>query len=226
MSNLYIVATPIGNLEDVTFRAVRLLGEVDLILAEDSRVTRKLLNYLNIRTKILSFHEHSPESVYQNIFKMLAEGKNLALVTDAGTPAVSDPGGKLVRRIRQELPEVKIHSVPGPSSLTAAISVAGLAGSGFYFAGFSPHKKGRQTFFREMFRNLSEGAAFIFFESPHRILKALNSLAEFEPKREVIIVREVTKIFEEVLIGSASELAEKLKSSPEKIRGEFVVIVH
>jgi 16S rRNA (cytidine1402-2'-O)-methyltransferase len=225
MSNLYMVGTPIGNLEDITLRAVRILGEVDFILAEDTRVTRKLLNSFQIETKVISFHEHSKEDSYENILKLLREGKNLALVTDAGTPGISDPGSKLVERVRMESPETKIISIPGPSSVTAAISISGLPMTNFYFAGFAPHKKGRQTFFKNIFNNLDEETAFVFFESPHRILKALNSLNEFWPNKKIVIAREITKIFEEALTGTASELIELFNKFPEKVRGEFVVII-
>ncbi len=225
MSNLYIVGTPIGNLEDITLRAVRILGEVDFILAEDTRVTRKLLNSYKIGTKVISFHEHSKENSYENILKLLQDGKNLALVTDAGTPGISDPGSKLVERVRRELLETKIVSVPGPSSVTAAISISGIPMTNFYFAGFAPHKKGRQTFFKNIFKNLEEDTAFVFFESPHRIIKALNSLNEYWPDKKIVITREITKIFEETLSGTAVELLGLFNEFPEKIRGEFVVIV-
>ncbi len=226
MSNLYIVGTPIGNLEDITLRAIRILGEVDFILAEDTRVTRKLLNHFEIKTKVISFHEHSKEDSYENVLKLLLEGKNLALVTDAGTPGISDPGSKLVERVRNESPETKIISIPGPSSVAAAISISGLPVTNFYFAGFAPHKKGRQTFFQNIFKNLDEETAFVFFESPHRILKALNSLNDFWPTKKIIIAREITKIFEETLSGTPAELIELFNTFPEKIRGEFVVMVY
>jgi 16S rRNA (cytidine1402-2'-O)-methyltransferase len=225
MSNLYIVGTPIGNLEDITLRAVRIMGEVDFILAEDTRVTRKLLNSYKIGTKVISFHEHSKENSYENILKLLQDGKNLALVTDAGTPGISDPGSKLVERVRRELLETKIVSVPGPSSVTAAISISGIPMTNFYFAGFAPHKKGRQTFFKNIFNNLDEETAFVFFESPHRIIKALNSLNEYWPDKKIVITREITKIFEETLSGTAIELLGIFNKFPEKIRGEFVVII-
>jgi 16S rRNA (cytidine1402-2'-O)-methyltransferase len=225
MSNLYIVGTPIGNLEDITLRAVRIMGEVDFILAEDTRVTRKLLNSYKIGTKVISFHEHSKENSYENILKLLQDGKNLALVTDAGTPGISNPGSKLVERVRRELLETKIVSVPGPSSVTAAISISGIPMTNFYFAGFAPHKKGRQTFFKNIFNNLDEETAFVFFESPHRIIKALNSLNEYWPDKKIVITREITKIFEETLSGTAIELLGIFNKFPEKIRGEFVVII-
>ncbi len=226
MSNLYIVATPIGNLGDITLRALEILKGVDFVLAEDTRVTRKLFNAYEIKTKIISFHEHSKEIAYENILKLLSEGKNLALVTDAGTPGISDPGNKLVERVRAELPDVKIVSIPGPSSLAAAISVSGIPFTNFFFTGFAPHKKGRQTFFQNIFKNLNEETAFVFFESPHRVMKALDSLTQFWPNKKIVIVREITKIFEETLIGNSAELIEIFKKFPEKLRGEFVIIVY
>ncbi|HMO79119.1 MAG TPA: 16S rRNA (cytidine(1402)-2'-O)-methyltransferase [Candidatus Paceibacterota bacterium] len=244
---LYIVATPIGNLEDITLRALRILGEVDFVLAEDTRNTKKLLNYYKIQTPTISFHEYSDENKYQKIFEMLDSGKKLALVTDAGTPAISDPGGKLVLKIRDYLKKqiaekkesekyflqnFKIESVPGPSSLTTAISIAGLPTTKFYFAGFAPHKKGRQTFFSEISQKFDnenikdeEKTAFIFFESPHRILKSLELLNRFCPDKKVFLIKEISKIFEEVMIGKPQELLGLFNQNQAKLRGEFVVIV-
>ncbi|HMP67602.1 MAG TPA: 16S rRNA (cytidine(1402)-2'-O)-methyltransferase [Candidatus Paceibacterota bacterium] len=228
---LYIVATPIGNLEDITLRAIRVLAEVDFILAEDTRNTRKLLNHLEIKTPTISFHEHSRENDYEKIFQLLRDGKKLALVTDAGTPAISDPGSKLVARIQEmivsgELSDIKVISIPGPSSLTAAISIAGIKKTSFYFAGFSPHKKGRETFFKNLSEKIDDETFFVFFESPHRIMKAIESLKKFSPDKNVVIVKEVSKIFEEVFAGKPAELAQIFQANPDKLRGEFVIMVY
>jgi len=230
---LYIVGTPIGNLEDITQRALRVLSGVDFILAEDTRVIRKLLNHFDISTPTISFHEHSKEKAYLKVLDLLEEGKELALVTDAGMPAISDPGSKLVARVVHDLPEIKIESVPGPSSVTTALSISGISATKFFFAGFAPNKKGRQTFFKEIpvvLSNLKSKrkdlVAFIFFESPHRVIKALQSLEEFCPQENVVIAKEITKIHEEVISGKPSEILEFFSKHPDKIKGEFVVIVY
>ena len=227
MSNLYVVSTPIGNLEDITLRALRILKEVDIILCEDTRVTKKLLNHYDIHTKTLSYHAHSNLQKVDYIIELLVEGKNLALVSDAGTPAVSDPGSLLVSKIREhflssenEMP--KIVSVPGASALTSALAIAGVPVQDFTFLGFLPHKKGRETLFKEI---LESDRAMVFYESTHRILKTLESLNKFMPDRKVVIAKEITKMFEDTLIGTASELLNVFENTPEKTRGEFVVIV-
>ncbi len=219
---LYIVATPIGNLEDITLRALRILKEVDLVLCEDTRETGKLLHHYEIKKPLKSFHAQSKLSRIDDIIEMLREGKSLALVTDAGTPAISDPGSFLIQKIKEELPETKIIPIPGASALTAAFSASGITGGEFTFLGFLPHKKGRETLFKE----ITQGErAYIFYESPHRILKALESLDKFCPNKKVIIARELTKIFEEFVSGSPKELLTYFKENAEKVRGEFVVMV-
>jgi len=223
MNCLYIVATPIGNLEDVTLRALRILKEADVILCEDTRVTKRLLDKHGITAKQLTtYNEQDSGIAAGKIIGWLEEGKNVALVSDAGTPGISDPGTMLVQKVREALPDVKIESVPGPSALTAALSIAGVPVHDFTFLGFLPHKKGRETLFKEI--AVSERTV-VFYESPHRILKALEALQKFAPEKKITIVRELTKIYEEVLSGSASELSEKLRATPEKQQGEFVVIV-
>ena len=228
MTTLYIVATPIGNLEDITLRALRILKEVDLVLCEDTRVTKKLLTRYDIHTPTLSYHARSGDTKVAKIIELLEEGKNLALVSDAGTPTISDPGAFLVSAVREHFRDtgeghaVCIVAVPGPSALTAALSVAGVTGSDFLFLGFLPHKKGRETLFTEIARS---ERIVVFYESPHRILKTLMSLGEHAGERRIIIVRELTKIYEEVLSGTAAELRERLIADQQKQRGEFVVIV-
>jgi 16S rRNA (cytidine1402-2'-O)-methyltransferase len=222
MNSFYVVATPIGNLEDITLRALRVLKEVDLILCEDTRVTNNLLKHYGIIKPTESFHAQSKLQKIDKILDYLREGKNIALVTDAGTPAISDPGSFLIAKIKEELPEVRISPIPGASALTAAFSASGVTGGEFAFLGFLPHKKGRETLFKEM---AVRERPYIFYESPHRILKTLESLKKFCPNKKVIIGRELTKIYEEMLTGSAEELSDLFNKNPEKVRGEFVVIV-
>ncbi len=153
MPTLYIVATPTGNLEDISMRALRILGEVDFILCEDTRVTRVLLDHYHIKTPTISYHQHSSESKVKEVIDLLARGKNLALVSDAGTPGISDPGGRLIQAVIERLgSEVAIESVPGPSAITAALSISGIPTDKFVFMGFPPHKKGRQTFIKKIMR--------------------------------------------------------------------------
>ncbi len=174
MSTLYIVATPIGNLEDISLRALRLLGEVDFILCEDTRVTRRLLEHYHIKTPTISYHQHSDVKKINGIVAMLSAGKNLALVSDAGTPGISDPGGKLVQAVLEKLgTEVQVESVPGPSAVTAALSISGLPVDKFIFMGFPPHKKGRQTFIK---RVMQSDYPAVVYESKHRILRFLEEL--------------------------------------------------
>lgn len=220
---LYIVATPIGNLEDITLRAIRILKECDLVLCEDTRETRKLLNHYEIKTMTQSYHAQSKLSKIDKVIEMLADGRNIALVSDAGTPAISDPGSLLVKKVREELPDMKIVAVPGPNALAAAWSISGILGGEFVFLGFLPHKKGRETLFKEI---ASSDRPYIFYESPHRILKTLESIEKFSPDKKVVIAREMTKFFEETIVGIAKDIREKLETIPEKQKGEFVVIVY
>jgi 16S rRNA (cytidine1402-2'-O)-methyltransferase len=223
MVTLFIVATPIGNLEDITLRALRVLKEANLVLCEDTRVTKKLLARYDIHTPTLSYHARSGEAKTTKIIELLEARKNLALVSDAGTPTISDPGSLLVSAVREHFGDmVQIVAIPGPSALTAALSIAGVPASDFLFLGFLPHKKGRETLFTEI---AASGRTVVFYESPHRILKALESLAAHVPERRVTVVRELTKIYEEVLAGTADELLRRLSDDPQKQRGEFVVIV-
>jgi 16S rRNA (cytidine1402-2'-O)-methyltransferase len=219
MSILYIVATPIGNLEDITLRAVRILGEVDLILCEDTRVSKNLLAHYNIKTPCKSFHQHSTQAKFDEIVRLFKAGKNIALITDAGTPGVSDPGGMLVEEMLK-YPEVKIEAIPGPSAIATAISLAGQNMEKFTFLGFLPHKKGRQTLLKFIAGN---EWPTIVYESVHRIEKLLKELNEYVPARQVIVYRELTKKFETVYRGTPNEVIASLKK-PE-IKGEFVVII-
>ena len=227
MATVYVIGTPIGNLEDITLRALRILGEVDLIACEDTRMTAKLLAKYEIRKPLLSYHAQSKLSQEERIISLLGEGKSIALVSDAGTPAISDPGSRLIARIKEALPEALVIPIPGPSALISALSASGLPASEFIFLGFLPHKKGRETLFGEI---STTERTVAFYESPHRILKAIASLQKhFEaagtPLRKVVIGRELTKIYEEMVSGSPTELLAYFAAHPDKVRGEFVVMV-
>ena len=222
-NTLYIVATPIGNLKDITLRALEVLRTADVVLCEDTRVTRKLLSHYEISARVESFHAHSTDGKVRKILNLLETNTAIALVTDAGTPGISDPGSELVARVRRELPDVAIVPIPGPSALSTILSAAGIESSEFVFLGFLPHKKGRETLFREI---AAASRAMIFYESPHRILKALASLAGvLGPERTVVIGRELTKMHEEIVSGSAQDLLAHYERHPDRVRGEFVVIV-
>ena len=224
MATLYVIGTPIGNLEDVTLRTLRVLKEVDLVLCEDTRVTKRLLSKYDIHTPTLSYHAQSKLSKVEKIFALLEEGKNLALVSDAGTPCISDPGSLLVMQVREKFNDtVSIVPIPGPSAVTAALSVAGISVAEFTFLGFLPHKKGRETLFKEI---ADSERVMVFYESTHRIEKALESLEKFcGGDRGVIVGREITKIYEEFVRGTTTEVREFFQKNPDHIRGEFVVIV-
>ncbi|MFA6339084.1 MAG: 16S rRNA (cytidine(1402)-2'-O)-methyltransferase [Candidatus Paceibacterota bacterium] len=223
MQKFYVIGTPIGNLEDITLRALKTLKEVDLILCEDTRVTRKLLDRYEIKTSTLSYHSQSKISKIEKILELIQEGKTLALVSDAGTPCISDPGSLLVSKIREAFPEVQIVTIPGPSALVSALSIAGVPSSDFLFLGFLPHKKGRETLFKEI--EESERTV-VFYESPHRIIKSLESLEKrLQADRKIMVARELTKIYEELISGNVEHLLKHFRENPEKVRGEFVVIV-
>ena len=221
MNALYIVSTPIGNLHDATFRAIDVLRNVDLILCEDTRVTKKLLDHYEIRTPTLSYHQHSKLKKVEYIIQLLKEGKDLALVSDAGTPGISDPGNKLIARLIEVRPQsIKVVSVPGPTALIAAASVSGFPMDRFAFFGFPPTKKKRRKFFEKV---VNSKYPVIFYESPYRILKTLNELKTMNSKLSIIVCRELTKKFETIYRGTIEEVFKQLEK--EEIRGEFVVIV-
>lgn len=222
MGKLFIVGTPIGNLEDITLRAIRTLKESDIILCEDTRVTKRLLEHYDIVGKQLLTYNEKPSGLNpERVAEMIGLGKTVALVTDAGTPGISDPGSFLVSKVREAMPEIKIESIPGASALTAALSIAGITGSEFVFLGFLPHKKGRETLFKEI---AASKRPAIFYESPHRILKTLQSLGKIDSAIKVTLCRELTKIYEEVVSGNPGYLEKYFADNPEKLRGEFVVI--
>lgn len=223
-STLYVVGTPIGNLADITLRAIDTLKGVDLILAEDTRKTRILLDKYEIKKPLESYHEESDSKKLEALIDRLAAGESIAYVTDAGTPGISDPGSYLVRKAKERLgDELTVVCIPGPSALTAAISVSGVDCTQFVFRGFLPHKKGRQTALKEI--ALSD-MSNIFYESTHRVEKFLTEAdAMWGESKKVTIVKELTKIHEEILVGTAKELLAILATHPEKTKGEFVVIV-
>jgi len=225
MSILRIVATPIGNLEDLTLRALRTLKESDVILCEDTRVTKKLLDHYEIKTPTISYHQHSGDLKVDKIITLLREGKNLALVTDAGTPGISDPGGKLVSIVRDEFgPDVLIESVPGVSAIAAAISIAGVGFDRFLFLGFLPHKKGRQTMLKEI---MASDYPAVLYESKHRIIKFLEELEIIRNGVElkVMVARELTKMYESFYSGTAKSVLEEIVSDNNNLKGEFVVLI-
>jgi 16S rRNA (cytidine1402-2'-O)-methyltransferase len=224
MANLYIVATPIGNLEDISLRALRILKEVDLILCEDTRVTKKLLDRYQIKKPLLSYHQHSKLQKIDYIISLLKEGKNLALVSDSGTPGVSDPGNKLVEEVINRIgKKVKIIPIPGPSALTCAASVSGFPMDKFLFLGFLPKKKKRKEILKEI---LDSKYPIIFYESPYRILKTLKELnleaRAYNLEPEVVVCRELTKKFETIYRGKLKKVIEEIEKGV--IKGEFVVI--
>jgi len=225
MSILRIVATPIGNLEDLTLRALRTLKESDYVLCEDTRVTRKLLDRYEIKTPTISYHQHSGDIKVDKIISLLREGKNLALVTDAGTPGISDPGSKLVSVVRKEFGrDVLIESVPGVAALTAAISIAGTGFDRFLFLGFLPNKKGRQTMLKEI---MASEYPVVLYESKHRIIKLLEELEVARGKIElkVSVARELTKMYESFYSGTASSVLKEISADPNNLKGEFVVLI-
>jgi len=218
---LYIVATPIGNLEDITFRAIRVLEEVDIVLCEDTRVTRKLLDHYHLETETISYFQHSKLSKVDSIIKMLEDGVKMALVTDAGTPGISDPGQELISTIKAESPGTIIQPIPGPSALTAAASVSGMIEKEFYFAGFLPKKKGRETKFRQ-FAKLP--IPIVIYESAMRLERTLGDIKNYlGTNTEVFVAREITKMFEEYFGGKISKVISELDQ--HTIKGEIVLII-
>ncbi len=221
MATLYIVATPIGNLEDITLRALRILKEVDFILCEDTRVTSHLLARYEIKKPLITYFQHSRISRVEEIIARLGRGENAALVTDAGTPGISDPGGVLIRHIMTAgQQDIKVIPIPGPSAVIAALSISGLPTDKFMFMGFPPHKKGRQTYWKKV---AACEETVVFYESPHRIIKALTELQGMLGVRPVVVCRELTKMFESVYRGTIEDVLQMVQKDP--VKGEYVVIV-
>jgi 16S rRNA (cytidine1402-2'-O)-methyltransferase len=258
MTKLYIVGTPIGNLEDISMRALRILGEVDFILCEDTRVTKKLLSYYHLDTPTISYHQHSDFKKVNYILDLLDKGKNLAVVADAGTPGISDPGGKLVQAVINKFnlgaiheSPIQIESVPGPSAVTAALSISGIPTDKFVFMGFLPNKKGRQTFLSKI---IESEFPVVVYESKYRIIKLLEELEvlnkkiekrnkeidleksrgisrkkEIEEKKKpvtsIVVCRELSKMHETVYRGEIKYIKERILDNKDEQKGEFVVIV-
>jgi 16S rRNA (cytidine1402-2'-O)-methyltransferase len=216
---LYVVSTPIGNLEDITLRALRILKEVDLICAEDTRKTRILLNHYNIQTPLTSYFEHNEKRKTPVIIEALKSGKHIAIVSEAGTPAISDPGYRLITHALQQ--DISVVPVPGLSAAIAALSISGLAVHRFVFEGFLPVKTGkRKNFLKKL---ADEERTLIFYESPHRILATLRDLIETMGDRNAVLCRELTKIHEEKIYGKLSLIFKTLEKRP--IKGEITLLV-
>lgn len=214
---LFIVSTPIGNLGDISDRALTTLKEVDLVLSEDTRRTRKLLSHFDIKVPLESYHYHSDDKKKNRILDLLKEGKELALVSDAGTPGISDPGGKLIEFLVPKFFNLKVVPIPGPSAVTAALSVSGFATNKFTFLGFPPKKRGRRKYFKDV---LDREEVVVFFESCHRIIKTLE---ELNTSRDMVVCQELTKLHETIYRGSLDGILEDLKRAT--IKGEFVVVI-
>ena len=219
---LYVVGTPIGNLRDLTLRALDVLKAVDVVAAEDTRVTRHLLQHYGSDAQLVSLHEHIEEERSARVLDLLRAGKSVALVSDAGTPAISDPGARLVRRVREA--GFPVIPIPGPSAVTTAMSVAGLRSEHFLFYGFLPVQSGARL--RELEALRESSAALVFYEAPHRVHETLSDLARLlGGEREVIIARELTKLFETIHVCRLDEALAWLEADPNRSRGEFVVVV-
>jgi len=219
MPILYVVPTPVGNLEDITLRAIRILKESSLIYAEDTRVTKKLLSHLGIQKQVFPFHAHNEHKVVQQVIDRIKTEESVVLVSDAGTPGISDPGFLLIRACIQD--EITVTCLPGPTALIPALVGSGFPCDRFCFEGFLPHKKGRQTKLIELSK---EERTIVLYESPHRIVKCLAQIEEFfEPDRNVCVVREISKIYEEFKRGTATQVREYYESNPPK--GEIVLII-
>lgn len=218
---LYIVATPIGNIKDISFRAIEVLENVDFIICEDTRVTNILLKNYNIKKPLLVYNDHSDQVMRNKILSLLDEGKNLALVSDAGTPLISDPGYKLIQVLHKN--NITVNAIPGPCSVIAALSIAGVATDRFMFMGFLPSKiNAKSAVFAEV---QAIKTTLVFFEASNRLLETLGVIEDYFANRKVAIVREITKIYEEVVKGSAAQVAQYFNDHPDKLRGEIVLII-
>jgi 16S rRNA (cytidine1402-2'-O)-methyltransferase len=218
---LYLVPTPIGNLEDITLRAIRILGEVDGILAEDTRNSGQLLKHLNISKPLYSHHAHNEHTGVPGVIKMLKEGKSLALISDAGTPGISDPGYLLVKACVDN--GIEVESLPGATAFVPALVNSGFPTDRFVYEGFLPHKKGRQTRWKAL---ADEERTIVLYESPHRLVKALEQIIEFiSPERQVMVGRELSKMHEQMVRGTATEVLAYFVAHPDKVRGEVVIVI-
>lgn len=216
---IHIIPTPIGNLEDITFRAIRILKQVDLILAEDTRVTKKLLNHYKIKTRLSAYHSFNEHKQLDKIIKKLEDGTTIALVSDAGTPGISDPGFLLIRECIKK--KIRVCCLPGATACIPAIIQSGITCNIFSFEGFLSLKKGRK---KQLLRILNQKQSSIIYESPHRILKTLNQLYEISPNRELVVLKELTKLHETEYRGPIKEIIKSISNS--RIKGEFVIIIN
>lgn len=219
-TNLYLVPTPIGNLEDITLRALRILKEADVILAEDTRTSGKLLKHYEISNKLESYHKFNEHKAVDRLLNRMKGGEKFALISDAGTPAISDPGYLLSKAVLEE--GLTLEVLPGATAFVPAVIKSGFTCDRFLYEGFLPHKKGRQTKMKEVAGN---SFTTVFYESPHRIVKALEQIVEFiSPDRKVSVSREISKMFEETTTGTALEVLSDYKSR-EKVKGEIVLVI-
>jgi 16S rRNA (cytidine1402-2'-O)-methyltransferase len=220
-ASLYVVATPLGNLQDMTQRALAVLQAVDVIAAEDTRHSGRLLDALGIRTRLIALHEHNEQSAADQLVRLLTEGRQVALITDAGTPAISDPGARAVARVQDA--GFAVVPIPGPSAVIAALSASGLADPHFHFHGFLPVKTAARRAALESLRELP--AALVFYEAPHRLVECVSDLAAvLQPARQLVIARELTKLFEQIVRLPLAEAAAWLAADSNRQRGEFVLI--
>jgi 16S rRNA (cytidine1402-2'-O)-methyltransferase len=219
MSTLYLVATPIGNLEDITLRALRVLKDVDIVAAEDTRRTGQLLKHFDISKPLLSYFQFNEAKRSEEILQRLQRGEKVALVTDAGTPGISDPGERVVKAAIAA--GFRVEPIPGPCALIAGLTASGLPSDEFHFVGFLPHKSGQRRNLLEKLKSVP--GTLVFYESPYRVIKMLEELADIFPDHQVVLAREVTKKFEEFLRGTARDLLAQLQQ--RSIKGEFVVVV-
>ncbi len=220
---LYIVSTPIGNLKDITFRAIEILKEVDIIASEDTRVAKKLLNHYRIQGKhLISYYEPVEEKVIPKIINLLKEGKTIALISDAGTPTLSDPGYKLVKEAIKE--NIEVIPIPGAFAAVVALSASGLPTDKFIFLGFLPTKESKKREILDKFGVLN--TTIIIYESPHKLLKTLSLIKEIFPKADIVIAKELTKVYEKFIRGSIDEVMKYLNENPEIIKGEFVILLY
>ena len=215
--NLYIVSTPIGNLDDISFRALKILEEVDIIAAEDSRISRRILEHYKIKNTFISYNNYNENKKYLHLIDILKDNKNIALVSDAGTPCISDPGYKIVNAAKIE--GINVITIPGPSSVISALSISGLPSDKFYFEGFLPKKKGRN----KRFSYLEElDCTIIIFESPRRLIKTLNDIFDVLGNRVVAVCKELTKLHEDVKIGYLDKMIPK-EDIP--LKGEYIILI-
>ncbi|MBM5782595.1 MAG: 16S rRNA (cytidine(1402)-2'-O)-methyltransferase [Pelagibacterales bacterium] len=218
---LYVVATPIGNLADITLRALNILQKSDFIVCEDSRITSRLLNHYKIKDKkLIVYNDHADQKNREKILNFLIQGNSIALVSDAGTPLISDPGYKLVCYVRQY--NQKVIPIPGASSVVSALCTSGLACDNFLFLGFLPATKIQRS---NLLKSLSKNYTSVFFDSPNRILASLNDISEIFPERKIAVAKELTKLHEEIISGKAIDVIEFFENNPQKVKGEFVLII-